>query len=372
MRTLIHRHVNEANVAKKNELKTLIDEKIEFRYKNSLRTFGYQVNFDFKTVFSEVFQSNGGFDTVIGNPPYVGQSGNKDIFRDVLKTNFGRNYHQRRMDYFYFFFHKGLDIARTGGIINYISTNYYFTATYADKLRTHFKTEASILKIVDFGNMKLFENAQGQHNAITILIKSKAKDYRADIAVTSREGFSNNDIVNSILSKSDKETFYTKTPNSELFDGERNYIRIIVSKKDESDLVNTVLLKIVKGGIPLVDVANIYQGIVTGANSVTEAQIKEYALDATVGEGIFVLTNQELQALNLKELEYKYIKNWYKNSDINKWVASNQSTKKLIYFRAGAEFLEKDFPNLLSHFKRFQTFINKSQCQNRICHTRTI
>src|SRR5260370_33372893 len=37
-----------------------------------------------------------GFDIVIANPPYIGQSGNKDIFRNVLRTSFGKKYHQRR------------------------------------------------------------------------------------------------------------------------------------------------------------------------------------------------------------------------------------------------------------------------------------
>lgn len=35
-------------------------------------------------------RDNGGFDIVIGNPPYVGESGHKEIFRAVAETDFGR------------------------------------------------------------------------------------------------------------------------------------------------------------------------------------------------------------------------------------------------------------------------------------------
>lgn len=354
---LIHKHFDETNATKKNELKTRIDEKIESRYKNSLRAFGYQVNFDFKTVFSEVFQTNGGFDIVIGNPPFVGQSGNKDIFRDVLKTNFGKLYHQRRMDYFYFFFHKGLDIARNEGIVNYISTKYFFTATYGDRLRAHIKREAIILGIVDFGNMKLFENAQGQHNAITILKKSNAKNFKAKVIVTNRDSSATNETLRAILDHRDDNTFYSEIPNSEIFDGENNYIRIIVSKKDQGGLTNSILFKMHEEGTPLANIADIYQGIVTGANQVTDSQIKAHLLKAKAGEGVFVLTNRELESLNLSKLERTYIKPWYKNSDIDKWTTSNETDKNLVYIRADAELSRGTIPNLLQHFKRFKSLL---------------
>ena len=48
---------NETNPTKKQELRTRIDEKIQTRYQHSQKTFGYEVTFDFRTVFSEVFQA---------------------------------------------------------------------------------------------------------------------------------------------------------------------------------------------------------------------------------------------------------------------------------------------------------------------------
>ena len=62
--------------------------------------------------FSEVFHNKGGFDIVIANPPYLGQKGNKEKFQLIKLTEFGRQFHQRRMDYFYFFFHKAIELAK--------------------------------------------------------------------------------------------------------------------------------------------------------------------------------------------------------------------------------------------------------------------
>jgi len=41
---------------------------------------------------------------VIGNPPYVGQKGNKEVFEEVRKGEL-KEFFIRNMDYFYFFFH---------------------------------------------------------------------------------------------------------------------------------------------------------------------------------------------------------------------------------------------------------------------------
>jgi hypothetical protein len=143
--------------------------------------------FDFEIFFSEVVHKHGGFHVVFGNPPYVGQSGNKDIFREVLKTSFGKSYHQRRMDYFYFFFHRGLLLARPTGIVNFITTNYYLTATYADKVRQHMKESAVVSAVINFEKVKLFQSAQGQHNAITTLLKKgHDSDFEAEVAVTKK------------------------------------------------------------------------------------------------------------------------------------------------------------------------------------------
>ena len=66
--------------------------------------------FLWKLNFAKVFRDKGGFDVVIGNPPYIGESGHKEIFRPIAQSTFGRKYYMGKMDYYYFFFHKAIDI----------------------------------------------------------------------------------------------------------------------------------------------------------------------------------------------------------------------------------------------------------------------
>jgi methylase of polypeptide subunit release factors len=61
---------DEKDQAEKAKTKFQIETEIQARMANSKQNFGYQVDFDFKLYFSEVWHEKGGFDVVIGNPPY--------------------------------------------------------------------------------------------------------------------------------------------------------------------------------------------------------------------------------------------------------------------------------------------------------------
>ena len=79
------------------------------------------------------------------------------------------------MDYFYYFFHLSLDLLKKNGILNFITTNYFTTATGGKKLRADLKNRSSFLYLINFNELKIFKSALGQHNMITGLIKNNEK-----------------------------------------------------------------------------------------------------------------------------------------------------------------------------------------------------
>ena len=134
----------------------------------------YQNSFEWRFQFPQVLDENGdfiGFDVVIGNPPYIGEKGNKEIFQAVYQTEFGKKFYQGKMDLFYFFFHKSLDILADSSLLSFITTNYYITATGGAKLRQDIKTRSIALELINFNEVGIFESATGQHNLITTLQK---------------------------------------------------------------------------------------------------------------------------------------------------------------------------------------------------------
>jgi DUF1016 N-terminal domain/TaqI-like C-terminal specificity domain len=79
------------------------------------------------------------------------------------------------------------------------------------------------------------------------------------------------------------------------------------------------------------------------------------------------LGEDEAKHLCLNRIESAFIKPWYKNSDIDRWVTAKETAKRLIYIRADSEFDENNIPNLLIHFEKF-----KPQLVNRNVRTGSI
>jgi len=73
---LMGKYYTETDKNTKRDLKYQIDSKIKKLLKYAEQFTNYPINFDFKLFFHEVFNEKGGFDVVIGNPPY-GASINK-------------------------------------------------------------------------------------------------------------------------------------------------------------------------------------------------------------------------------------------------------------------------------------------------------
>lgn len=307
--------------------------------------------FLWKLEFAKVFKEKDGFDVVIGNPPYVGQKKNNESFKEVKATEFGKKYHQRRMDFFYFFFHKGLDLLRENGILSFITTNYFLTATYGDKLRLDFKTRSTIVEIINLNELKIFESALGQHNAITVLRKGSDRKAKAKLVSVQQGGFGTDRILKDIFMYRCKNTVYSTNINSEIYEGELNYIRIKLNKYSDEDILN----RIMSGNKPLNEYFDVIEGIHTGADTLSNSHIEKYEVIMEKGKGIFVLSSDELVELQLNSEERTMIKPWYKNSDINRWGVVRNVERHLIYYNSKKDY--KNIPNIQSHLKQFQIIL---------------
>ncbi|MCB8759067.1 Eco57I restriction-modification methylase domain-containing protein [Planktothrix agardhii] len=321
---------------------------------------------DFPEVMNEQVVEKVGFDIVIGNPPYIGEKGNKEKFRDVRATNLD-SYYLKKMDYFYFFFHQVLNISNKDGVISFITTNYYVTATGATKLRHDLKNRSSIYKLINFGESKVFPSALGQHNLITFLSKKNFFDLSKVIYVNKNRLIDSNE-YNSIFNGIDKDTTYSEIHKSDLFEGEENYIRIVTSgNKNEDETINMILNKMSLKGVTLGSVCEVNQGLRTGADKVSPKHIIEYgeSVDYKVGDGIFILGINEVSKLNFNKFEESRIKKLYKNSDIYKYVVNESTNLRLIdLFYPNDKYLDiKKLPNILKHLTKFR-FILEGRKEN--------
>ncbi|MDN7024026.1 restriction endonuclease subunit R [Methanoculleus sp. FWC-SCC1] len=114
----------------------------------------FRINaFDWDRAFPAILQA-GGFDAVIGNPPYVRQEILGREFKEYAKQHYAV-YHGVA-DLYTYFIEKGVSLLRPGGQFAYIVANKWMRANYGKPLRQWLK-EKRIEEIVDFGDLPVFE-----------------------------------------------------------------------------------------------------------------------------------------------------------------------------------------------------------------------
>jgi hypothetical protein len=339
-------YFNVTNPTKKQEYKKKIDGLIE-------QITNGHAQFDFDIYFSEVFHDKNGFDILIANPPYVGhKGGQKEFFRRMKETSLGKRFNNERMDLFYYFFHKAIDLSGKNSTIIFITTNYYSTADSAVKLRTDFKSRVSISKLVNLGEITVFESATGQHNLITMLTKPQANSL-CEIVSTNRTGTVTPDELHSILNKTDSQTNYSSVKQSDLYDGTQNYIRTSNSNGvDASNTTQNILQKMQVDYRDLGILCHISQGIVTGIDKISKKHFEKHPkLQITNGEGVYVIDSATAKRLDDKVI----IKPWFKNSDIGKFYTSTRNTKWVIQVTTDTDLPKHK--NVYKHLSRFESII---------------
>jgi hypothetical protein len=101
----------------------------------------------------ESAELNGGFDAVIGNPPYVRQELLKPV-KPALQRYFTT--YSGQADLYVYFYEQGLKLLKPGGRLSYVVTNKWMRADYAEKLREFFAAESWVEFVADFGHAKKF------------------------------------------------------------------------------------------------------------------------------------------------------------------------------------------------------------------------
>ena len=138
--------------------------------------------FDWRAAFPEVF-ARGGFDVVIGNPPYVRMEYLK-AFKPYLEKAY--TVAADRTDLYAYFFEKGVRLLKDGGRLGYISSSTFFRTGSGENLRTFLSDGVGVESVVDFGDLQLFEGVT-TYPAILTLKKGEASGSGALAYLTVKE-----------------------------------------------------------------------------------------------------------------------------------------------------------------------------------------
>jgi len=127
--------------------------------------------FDWRKAFPDIF-AKGGFDIVIGNPPYV----RMELIKPV-KPYLEKHYvvADNRTDLYAYFFERGVGILKDGGRLGFISSSTFFRTGSGEKLRTFLGDNVGLEAVIDFGDLQIFEGVT-TYPAILTLRRGRSED----------------------------------------------------------------------------------------------------------------------------------------------------------------------------------------------------
>jgi len=133
--------------------------------------------FDWEREFPEIMQA-GGFDTVIGNPPYLRIQGLQEHYEDQIPYLIEKYQSAvKRFDLYLLFIEKGYCLLNPKGQLSYICPHKFFNSDFGSGLRGFFVKNSAISSIVSFGNNLIFKTAT-TYTGIILLNKSKQLKFR--------------------------------------------------------------------------------------------------------------------------------------------------------------------------------------------------
>ena len=123
--------------------------------------------FDWHAAFPEVFAA-GGFDVVIGNPPYVRQEWIKEYKRHWEQTfqSFSQN-----ADLFVYFYELGIKLLKPNGRLGFITSGSWVRGAFGEGLRSFLARNAGLESMIDFGEYQPFEDAEMIRPSVVIASK---------------------------------------------------------------------------------------------------------------------------------------------------------------------------------------------------------
>lgn len=255
--------------------------------------------FNWQEQFPKVFEK-GGFDVVIGNPPYVRVQNLKQTEVDHYFNSYITP--SGKLDISILFFERGYSLLNDNGILSYISTSQWMQTDYGKNIR-QFLSDGKLNKILDFGSLPVFEDAD-TYPAIFGLSKTKGNCI-SYAQVKSKDDLTIEKLRICQFRDYECESFSSKAWQFSEFDLRKNLIKKKI------------------GFMPLKDIAPSFIGDLTGRDEA------------------FVLKKTDAESLGLEEdIVYPYA---YRGEEVSSYCTVIPKSVVIYPYHQSGELFEEEF-----------------------------
>ena len=285
--------------------------------------------------------ADGGFDLVIGNPPYRRELNAKDDFDRIAASPLGLRWRRARMDLWHYFLHRGLDLLKPGGTLCYIVNSYWTGSTAAKPLIERLASETTMDEVILFGASRLFRDVSGRH-----MIFRARKGRQAD-ATCQIVDLSDVPPVE-LEEKLTRSSLARTVSQQDLWRGGRMRIEAVDTRGGLHD-----------GGPLLGEVFEVRQGIAENPPFVTKAIAAELGDPSLAGRGVFVLTEAEVESLELSARERSLLRPYYALSTVERFRLAQQPSHGLLYLTKQTASTLNELPRIASHLERYRSTLER-------------
>lgn len=290
------------------------------------------------TWFADVFEK-GGFDIVIGNPPYIQLQKDGGYLADLYESR-GFNTFERTGDIYCLFYEYGYNLLKERGALCYITSNKWMRTGYGEKTRAFIKDKSNPILLIDFLKMKLFDEATVETN-ILLLTKEHYKEHTNCAALVELEKSDLSKLIKII----DTNIYPYKFDTDDFW---------ILSDARTGNLKN----KIKKAGTPLKSWdLKVNFGVKTGFNDayIISTEKKDEILAACLSEDERRMTKEIIRPVIRGRDTGVYCNNWADIWIIN--VHNGLKSRKVVDALPRIDI--EDFPSVKSHLNQYMSKLKK-------------
>ncbi len=235
----------------------------------------YDINpFNWEKEFEEIM-AKGGFDAVIGNPPYrmLQPHNTTDEILDYLKKHyFAANF---KIDFFHLFIQKGLSLVKEkGSALGYIIPVTILNNVYVKQLR-NWITDTCKIERIAVANEKVF--AADVHTGVVIFEKEKKSNMRNNNEILTTRNLNFETYTNNTID-------YTKIKQVELKKLSGSVWNILINNENSK-----MLFRLIDECVKLKDISEINRGLITGNKDkyFSDTKLTESHIPIIAGKDVF-------------------------------------------------------------------------------------